>query len=276
MRLPPPATHLLQPDGSRPGRQLPRPQPGAPRPPPPAQIRAARPASSLSPPAARRAPTMSATGLGPVCCAFALLLALCSRVSPGDPAAAGAGGGTRRAGRGPRGAEGRAAADRRLPPQPASGRDCSAPCQCPAGPEPRCPAGVSLVLDGCGCCRVCAKQLSELCTERDPCDPHKGLFCDFGSPANRKIGVCTGETCSPRPLPTSPNPRPRPQHRGPGRVAGRGGPSMTSSLTPTFPPPENNAARIGSLPPLRLFPACPLEPCSQLASPMRFLLEAPE
>lgn len=55
---------------------------------------------------------------------------------------------------------------------------------------------MSLVLDGCGCCRVCAKQLGELCTERDPCDPHKGLFCDFGSPANRKIGVCTGKTRS--------------------------------------------------------------------------------
>lgn len=58
---------------------------------------------------------------------------------------------------------------------------------------------MSLVLDGCGCCRVCAKQLGELCTERDPCDPHKGLFCDFGSPANRKIGVCTGKTRSPIP-----------------------------------------------------------------------------
>lgn len=102
---------------------------------------------------------MSATSLSPVRCAFVLLLALCSR--------------------------------------PASGQDCSAPCQCPAGPAPRCPAGVSLVLDGCGCCRVCAKQLSELCTERDPCDPHKGLFCDFGSPANRKIGVCTAKDGAP-------------------------------------------------------------------------------
>lgn len=51
---------------------------------------------------------------------------------------------------------------------------------------------------------------------------------------------------------------------------------MTSSLTPTFPLPENNAARIGSLPPLRLFAALPLEPSSWLPSPMRFLLEAPE
>lgn len=63
---------------------------------------------------------------------------------------------------------------------------------CPSTP-PQCAPGVSLVLDGCGCCRVCAKQMGELCTERDVCDPHKGLNCDFGAPMNRRIGVCTGE-----------------------------------------------------------------------------------
>lgn len=74
----------------------------------------------------------------------------------------------------------------------AAGQECSSPCSCPSTP-PQCPPGVSLVLDGCGCCRVCAKQMGELCTERDPCDPHKGLYCDFGAPINRRIGVCTGE-----------------------------------------------------------------------------------
>ncbi|XP_051853714.1 CCN family member 2 [Antechinus flavipes] len=78
-----------------------------------------------------------------------------------------------------------------------AGQDCSGQCQCGTGPPPECPAGVSLVPDGCGCCRVCAKQLGELCTERDPCDPHKGLFCDFGSPVNRKIGVCTAKDGAP-------------------------------------------------------------------------------
>ncbi|KAK1338030.1 hypothetical protein QTO34_001137 [Cnephaeus nilssonii] len=124
----------------------------------PADRAAPRPPRRTLRPSVRCAPTMSSAGLGPVPFAFVLLIALCSR--------------------------------------PASGQDCSGQCQC-AGPAPRCPAGVSLVLDGCGCCRVCAKQLGELCTERDPCDPHKGLFCDFGSPANRKIGVCTAKDGAP-------------------------------------------------------------------------------
>ncbi|XP_061899594.1 CCN family member 2a [Entelurus aequoreus] len=79
----------------------------------------------------------------------------------------------------------------------AAGQECSGQCSCPAAP-PQCAPGVSLVPDGCGCCRVCAKQMGELCTERDACDPHKGLYCDFGSPINRRIGVCTareGATC---------------------------------------------------------------------------------
>ncbi len=71
-------------------------------------------------------------------------------------------------------------------------QECSGQCQCPDEP-PQCSPGVSLVLDTCGCCRVCAKQLGELCTERDVCDPHKGLYCDYGSPSNRRIGVCTGK-----------------------------------------------------------------------------------
>ncbi|XP_010793498.1 connective tissue growth factor [Notothenia coriiceps] len=79
----------------------------------------------------------------------------------------------------------------------AAGQECSNQCSCPST-TPQCPPGVSLVLDGCGCCRVCAKQMGELCTEKDLCDPHKGLYCDFGAPINRRIGVCTardGATC---------------------------------------------------------------------------------
>lgn len=75
----------------------------------------------------------------------------------------------------------------------AAGQECTGQCLCPSTP-PECPAGVSQVLDSCGCCRVCAKQMGELCTERDICDPHKGFYCDFGgAPINRRIGVCAGE-----------------------------------------------------------------------------------
>lgn len=87
----------------------------------------------------------------------------------------------------------------------AAAQECGKQCSCPSAP-PQCPPGVSLVLDGCGCCRVCAKQMGELCTERDVCDPHKGLYCDFGTRINRRIGVCTGEP----PPPPTPRPGKRP------------------------------------------------------------------
>ncbi|XP_041106216.1 CCN family member 2-like [Polyodon spathula] len=77
-----------------------------------------------------------------------------------------------------------------------SAQECSGECKCPDMP-PECPAGVSLVMDGCSCCKVCAKQMGELCTENDICDHHKGLFCDFGSPMNRRIGVCIAKEGSP-------------------------------------------------------------------------------
>nr|XP_054349464.1 cellular communication network factor 6 isoform X1 [Pongo pygmaeus] len=55
---------------------------------------------------------------------------------------------------------------------------CHWPCKCPHR-KPRCPPGVSLVRDGCGCCKICAKQPGEICNEADLCDPHKGLYCDY-------------------------------------------------------------------------------------------------
>lgn len=168
MQLQPQATDRLQPDGSRPGRQPRDHSPTRPgthlRPQPASRLRPSAPRPlrrrALRPAARSVHSTQTmAAAVGPLRFAFVLLLALCSR--------------------------------------PAAGQDCGGQCQCAAAPAPRCPAGVSLVLDGCGCCRVCAKQLGELCTERDPCDPHKGLFCDFGSPANRKIGVCTAKDGAP-------------------------------------------------------------------------------
>ncbi|XP_045699983.1 cellular communication network factor 6 isoform X5 [Phyllostomus hastatus] len=66
---------------------------------------------------------------------------------------------------------------------------CHWPCKCP--PKPSCPPGVSLVRDGCGCCKICAKQPGDICNEADLCDPHKGLYCDYSADRPRyETGVC--------------------------------------------------------------------------------------
>ncbi|XP_063525165.1 CCN family member 4 isoform X2 [Pongo pygmaeus] len=67
---------------------------------------------------------------------------------------------------------------------------CKWPCECPPSP-PRCPLGVSLVTDGCECCKMCAQQLGDNCTEAAICDPHRGLYCDYSGDRPRyAIGVC--------------------------------------------------------------------------------------
>ncbi|KFO20643.1 WNT1-inducible-signaling pathway protein 3, partial [Fukomys damarensis] len=67
---------------------------------------------------------------------------------------------------------------------------CHWPCKCPHQ-KPSCPPGVSLVRDGCGCCKVCAKQSGDICNEASLCDPHKGLYCDYSADRPRyETGVC--------------------------------------------------------------------------------------
>ncbi|XP_027031444.1 cellular communication network factor 4a isoform X2 [Tachysurus fulvidraco] len=67
---------------------------------------------------------------------------------------------------------------------------CKWPCTCPETP-PTCPPGVSLIMDGCDCCRACAKQVGEECNEADNCDHHRGLYCDYSSDKPRyEKGVC--------------------------------------------------------------------------------------
>ncbi|XP_028808924.1 cellular communication network factor 6 isoform X2 [Denticeps clupeoides] len=66
---------------------------------------------------------------------------------------------------------------------------CQWPCKCRA--RPQCAPGVSSVLDGCGCCKSCARQIGEACNERDVCDPHKGMYCDFSRDQPRyEVGIC--------------------------------------------------------------------------------------
>uniref|UniRef100_A0A8C2YYF1 Cellular communication network factor 2b n=1 Tax=Cyclopterus lumpus TaxID=8103 RepID=A0A8C2YYF1_CYCLU len=71
------------------------------------------------------------------------------------------------------------------------------PCVCSADPPP-CPMGTSLVLDGCGFCKVCAKQLGEPCSLQEPCDHHKELYCDYTLLSDTETGICMaqeGQTC---------------------------------------------------------------------------------
>ncbi|KAI1885724.1 hypothetical protein AGOR_G00206760 [Albula goreensis] len=67
---------------------------------------------------------------------------------------------------------------------------CKWPCKCPKN-NPHCPVGVSLLMDGCDCCRDCAKQVGDTCNEKDVCDHHKGLYCDYSADKPRyEKGVC--------------------------------------------------------------------------------------
>lgn len=74
--------------------------------------------------------------------------------------------------------------------EPAERRQfCQWPCKC--AERKYCAPGVSSVLDGCGCCKSCARQIGERCNERDVCDPHKGMYCDFSADKPRyEVGVC--------------------------------------------------------------------------------------
>ncbi|XP_005392523.1 PREDICTED: WNT1-inducible-signaling pathway protein 2 isoform X1 [Chinchilla lanigera] len=70
---------------------------------------------------------------------------------------------------------------------------CPTPCACP-WPPPQCPPGVPLVLDGCGCCRVCARRLGEPCDHLHVCDPSQGLVCQLGAgPGGRRATCLFGE-----------------------------------------------------------------------------------
>ncbi|XP_030068257.1 CCN family member 5 [Microcaecilia unicolor] len=66
---------------------------------------------------------------------------------------------------------------------------CRTPCYCPWVPL-RCPPGVPLVMDGCGCCRICARRLGDPCNQVYVCDPDQGLVCDYSA---GNSGVCNFE-----------------------------------------------------------------------------------
>ncbi|KAG7456536.1 hypothetical protein MATL_G00236830 [Megalops atlanticus] len=70
---------------------------------------------------------------------------------------------------------------------------CPSECACPLE-APRCAPGVSLALDGCGCCKVCARQLNEDCSQSQPCDHGKGLQCNFGASRGASKGICRAKS----------------------------------------------------------------------------------
>ncbi|KAG7519368.1 WNT1-inducible-signaling pathway protein 2 [Solea senegalensis] len=69
---------------------------------------------------------------------------------------------------------------------------CDMPCIC-SGPVPQCPAGVPLVLDGCRCCQVCARQRGQSCTEMLPCDILRKLQCDYSVSFPGDPGECVSQ-----------------------------------------------------------------------------------
>ncbi|XP_069795503.1 CCN family member 1-like [Narcine bancroftii] len=70
---------------------------------------------------------------------------------------------------------------------------CAPDCRCPWEP-PRCGPGVSLMLDACGCCRVCARQLNQDCSKALPCDQSRGLECNFGASPSAQRGICRAKS----------------------------------------------------------------------------------
>ncbi|KAI5622135.1 cysteine-rich, angiogenic inducer, 61 precursor [Silurus asotus] len=72
-------------------------------------------------------------------------------------------------------------------------RGCPDPCSCPLTP-PSCPVGVSLVLDECGCCKVCAQQFNQNCGPDKPCDHIKGLRCHLGAGGDPQRGLCRADS----------------------------------------------------------------------------------
>ncbi|KAM8967585.1 CCN family member 3 [Pelodytes ibericus] len=67
---------------------------------------------------------------------------------------------------------------------------CPALCgQCP-DEVPSCSPSVPVVLDGCACCPVCARQQGESCSDVHPCQEDKGLYCDFSADVRTETGIC--------------------------------------------------------------------------------------
>ncbi|GIY21638.1 CCN family member 1 [Caerostris darwini] len=65
---------------------------------------------------------------------------------------------------------------------------CPERCYCP-GIDPQCQDGVPLVMDGCGCCPVCARQQGDVCNAVQLCDVTRKLQCIYVD-AFSTSGIC--------------------------------------------------------------------------------------
>ncbi|XP_051947809.1 CCN family member 2-like [Xyrauchen texanus] len=71
-------------------------------------------------------------------------------------------------------------------------QQCGGPCQCQDS-VPVCPEGVPLILDGCQCCQVCARQPGEACSEMLLCDTQHDLQCDYSASFPGDQGKCVSQ-----------------------------------------------------------------------------------
>ncbi|CAN2389830.1 Insulin growth factor-binding protein homologues [Pristimantis euphronides] len=65
---------------------------------------------------------------------------------------------------------------------------CRHPCSCPQIPA-QCPPGSPLIVDGCGCCTICARRLGENCDRINLCDQNQELICDYSTSIDGR-GTC--------------------------------------------------------------------------------------
>ncbi|XP_073436592.1 CCN family member 5-like [Dendrobates tinctorius] len=66
---------------------------------------------------------------------------------------------------------------------------CRLPCTCPWIPA-QCPPGSSLIVDGCGCCKICARRIGEPCDQINLCDQRQELTCDYSTSIDGRGGTC--------------------------------------------------------------------------------------
>lgn len=67
---------------------------------------------------------------------------------------------------------------------------CPRVCSC-QNKHLKCEDGVPVLIDGCGCCYMCARQYGDACSSVDRCDTAKGLYCDIQPDAQH--GVCRAD-----------------------------------------------------------------------------------